>query len=230
MIEISAIYELVKFGHIGLFILALISNAIPYSTIPYLIFIAPLLARLGGTSLLLAIMALSLGATGGKLVVYFIGRMIGRIKRVDEYTYSASRFFAKHGKPLVLVVFLTAALPIPDDIVYVPLSIAGYSVWKYTLALLAGKIVVTALAAIYGKTLALVTEDLMGLPIYISIPIYILVSVLIVFITGKIDWYMIENILIEEGGLKALRYFLISLWRILVVNPFNKLKTILKQK
>lgn len=228
MIGISAIYELVKLGYIGLFLLAFVSNAIPYSTIPYLVFIAPLLAKLSGTNLMLAIIALSLGATGGKLVVYVIGRLIGRIKKVDNYTHDASAFFAKHGKPLALIVFLTAALPIPDDIIYVPLSIARYNIWEYTLALLAGKIVVTVLAVIYGKTLTLLIEDVIGLPMYIGIPILILITILIVVITGKIDWLAVENVLIEEGGLKALKYLLISLWRILIVNPLNKLKTILE--
>jgi membrane protein YqaA with SNARE-associated domain len=200
-----------KWGFLGLFLLAFASNAIPYSTIPYLVFIAPLLPCFTGFELLYAILSLAVGATLGKLIVYFIGRSFGRIKRISNYTWSTTRFFTKHQKPVFILVLLVAALPIPDDVFYIPIGTLGYSIVKYTIALFIGKLIVTILTYIYGASTAFLLEGIVGIPVYLSIPISIIVTIILYWIIGKIDWNNVENVFIEKGSLTAFIYILNSL-------------------
>jgi len=74
--------ELLRKGIIGLFVLAFVSNAIPYMSVPYLVVVAPLFAMMQSTELTMSIIMLALGASLGKLVVYGVSRGVGGIKRV----------------------------------------------------------------------------------------------------------------------------------------------------
>jgi len=193
-----------RWGYLGFFIIAFISNAIPYSTIPYLVIIAPMLGRLSGLSLLSAILSLGAGATLGKIVVYLVGRGMARVKLIRSYTYEASRFFRHHKTPVFILVFIVAALPIPDDVFYIPIGMSKYSFVEFSLALLAGKLVITLLAAIYGRALHFILEELAAFPVYIQIPISILITALLVLVIGKIDWKEVENAYIERGVATAI--------------------------
>jgi len=200
-----------KWGFLGLFLSAFASNVIPYSTIPYLVFIAPLLPHFTGFELLYAILSLAVGATLGKLVVYFIGRSFGRIKRISNYTWSTTRFFTRHQKQVFILTLLVAASPIPDDVFYIPIGTMGYSVVKYTIALFIGKLIVSILTYIYGASMAFLLEGIGSMPIYLSIPISIIVTIILYWIIGKIDWNNVENVFIEKGSLMAFIYVLNSI-------------------
>jgi membrane protein DedA with SNARE-associated domain len=194
----------VRWGYLGFFIVALISNAIPHSTIPYLVIIAPMLGRFSGLPLLLAILSLGAGATLGKIVVYLVGRGMARVRFIKSYTYEASRFFRRHKTSIFILVFIVAALPIPDDVFYIPIGMSKYSFIEFSFALLAGKLIIALLAAIYGRTLYFILEELTALPAYIQTPISILVTALLVLVIGRIDWKEVENAYIERGVITAI--------------------------
>lgn len=217
-----------EWGAFGFLLLAFVSNAIPYSTVPYLILVAPLLSRLKDFDLVTAIIALAAGATLGKLVVYLMGRSLRKLEKISNFTWTSSRFFSKHRKPVFILVFLVAALPIPDDVFYIPIGVAKYSILSFATALFLGKIVVTALTALYGVSTTFLLEDVAGLPVYLSIPLMILVTVILTVAIGKIDWYGVENNYIEKGFLHAFTYFLKSLLKVLFIAPLTKLIIILK--
>ncbi|MEM2025009.1 MAG: VTT domain-containing protein, partial [Desulfurococcaceae archaeon] len=138
------IKELGGLGYLGLLLIAFVSNAVPFSTIPYLVFLAPILAKQHGMEQIYAILVLALGASLGKLIVYVIARSISKIGRVSRSIHNLVNFTHMFKKATFLTVFLVAALPIPDDVFYIPIGISKYNIPLFFVALLLGKIVVTA--------------------------------------------------------------------------------------
>jgi len=218
--------SLAGFGYFGLFLLALVSNAIPYSTIPYLIFLVPILSRLNAPELLNAIVVLATGATAGKLIVYVIGRSISRVKAVSTLTSGLIAFAKRHKLMLFTIIFAIAALPIPDDIFYIPIGASRYDPVLFSIALFAGKFVITVLVALYGLALKGLVEGYIGLPPQVSIPIMVLVTALLMVGVGGIDWEDVERAYLERGVVAAsatvLRHFVKATFK----KPLNKLKSL----
>lgn len=211
-----------RYDFIGLLVLALLSNAIPYSTIPYLVFIAPLLSQLRGSSLALAVLALTLGATLGKIVVYLIGRSLLKVRKVKTYVGSVTGFINKHKKSVFIMVFLVTALPLPDDVFIIPIGSSKYSLLYFTVALFLGKLIITSLTALYGVFVAYVLEGVIGLPAVVNIPLMMLITGVIMIVIGKIDWITVEKTYDEKGSFAALVYIIRSILEIAVLKPISK--------
>lgn len=225
-----SIEPFISLGYVGLFLLAFVSNSIPYSTIPYLVFIAPLLSKLRGLSLVIAIIALAVGATAGKLVVYTVGRSISGIRIVRDFIHGFSFFTRKHKKATFITVFVVAALPIPDDVFYIPIGASGYDLVPFTIALFAGKFVITSLTAIYGFILSYLLEGLTELPVVVSIPVMILITTVLMIAFGKVNWADVEKTYYEKGVLPALVCIAVSFIKVLIIKPVIKLKSLICDK
>ena len=193
---------LVGYGYLGIFIVSLISNSIPYVGLPYLalfVFTAPILNT---STTILAIMVSALGATIGKLIILFIGRgaHIMLSAEVKDNLVFFNRLFRKWG---VIAIFLFAALPLPDDVLYIPLGVAGYRTIPYTIAVFIGKIVVTGMAVIFGKAFIGVIEEAFKVPLALSLIILVVVTITISYITIKINWKIVFESYHEEGIVKG---------------------------
>ncbi|MEM4522719.1 MAG: VTT domain-containing protein, partial [Nitrososphaeria archaeon] len=141
--------ELIKvYGYIGILIVSLISNSIPYVSLPYLallVFMAPFIG-----SPLISVLVSAFGETIGKVIILFLGRGFRTI--LSEKTKENLQFFNNLFKKWSFIaVFLFAALPLPDDVLYIPLGVSGYRLLPYFIAVFAGKIIVTGLAILFGK-------------------------------------------------------------------------------
>lgn len=185
-------------GYFGMFLIALISNAIPYSTIPYLAIIAPILAKLNGFELIYAIIALSMGASLGKIFVYSIGRGISKIGFIDKLFKNMYVFTHRYKKVTFITVFLVASLPIPDDVFYIPIGASKYNVLLFFIALLIGKTIVTILTALYGRVLGWLLEETANLPPVIYVPLMIVITILITLVINRIDWFKLGKIYERE--------------------------------
>ena len=202
--------ELTRRGVIGLFGLAFISNAIPYMSVPYLVVIAPLLARMESTELIISIVTLAIGASLGKLVVYVISRGVGGVKRIKLKLRGLAVAINTYKKATFLAIFLAAATPIPDDVIYVPVGVSKYNVLFFFTAIFLGKLIITMLTAIYGITAARVLEEV-GVPEWIYVPSMVVLTILIMLIINRINWIRVSEIYEEEGLGKALIYIVKSL-------------------
>lgn len=197
---------LTQYGPLGVFIVSLIGNAIPYSTIPYLLFIILYAGTISDTAQLLLITVLGgLGASIGKLVVYYFGVGIRRIlpenmKRNMEAFVEVSR------RSIFLAVFIFAALPLPDDILYVPIGAMKYSVRRFFIALLAGKIIITGVSVFFGSSLSNVLSGATKTPVYVSIPILVAVTLLLTYVVAEINWFQVVEISRKKGVLAAVIY------------------------
>ncbi|MEM4717421.1 MAG: VTT domain-containing protein [Desulfurococcaceae archaeon] len=231
MITLQAIIDyLVQYGYIGLFILAFISNAIPYSTIPYLFLVVPILARAGSTGLVTLTLSLTAGATIGKLIVFLLGRFLVRIEKVKKMLGKAPDFVRKHKTSIFMTIFLVAALPIPDDVFYIPIGSSNYNIIYFALALFLGKLVITTLTAIYGVVAAYVLEEAIGLDPLTSIPILIALTALLMIIIGKINWEEVEDVYSRKGSFHAFLHVIALIIHIVFVKPIIKLISLLKHR
>ncbi len=195
-----------QYGIIGVFIVSLLGNAIPYSTIPYLIFIILYSGTIQDplTNLLITIMG-GLGAAIGKVIVYYFGVGIRRL--IPENMKKNMEVFIRISRQSVfLAVFLFAALPLPDDILYVPLGAMRYDLTKFFIALLAGKIVITGTAVYFGYTVSWLIGNGGKAPWYIIVPALIILSLLLTYIVAKIDWAKAVKITEENGLWSGIRF------------------------
>jgi len=199
----------VEAGPVKLLILALISNCIPYTTVPYLVIIAPQLAKMRGLELATAIVMLALGATLGKLVVYSAGRLVGHFKQLRARLRGLVKAVNTYKKATFLAVFIAAALPVPDDVVYIPVGVSGYNVFSFFIALFLGKIVVTTLAALYGVAVLYVFERT-DLSEHVYVILAVVLTIIVVFIVNQINWDEFDKIYREQGIRKALVFIVIS--------------------
>ncbi|MCX8189166.1 MAG: VTT domain-containing protein [Nitrososphaeria archaeon] len=182
---IQVLTELIEaYGYIGILIVSLISNSIPYVSLPYLallVFMAPFVG-----SPVLAVLASAFGATIGKVVILFLGRSFRTIlsEKTKENLECFNYLFKKWS---FIAVFLFASLPLPDDVLYIPLGLSGYRLLPYFIAVFAGKIIVTALAILFGKAFIEIASNY-NIPFEISFASLIIITVLITYIAIKVNW------------------------------------------
>ncbi|RLG90169.1 MAG: hypothetical protein DRO16_02705 [Thermoprotei archaeon] len=199
-----------QYGILGVFIVSLLGNAIPYSTIPYLIFVI-VYAGIVKDPLMNVWIALAggLGATIGKLIVYYFG--FGLRKILPDQTLQNMEFFTKLFKNSAFIaVLLFAALPLPDDILYVPLGAMKYDLKRYFIALLIGKTIITFLAVYFGSSVAWLFESTTSYPEYVTVPVLLVLTLYLTYLAAKIDWVKLAEITQKEGILQGTKYLLIQ--------------------
>jgi len=194
-------------GYIGVFTISLVSNSVPFLGVPYLLFVAGYIAReavrLGLPAELTLIALSALGATLGKLVVYFVAASF-RLK-LSSRAKDNLRLFASFSKRLAFpLVVIFAATPAPDDLLYVPLGLSRYSLAYYFTGIFVGKSIMVWISSTYFKAIAYVLgEDLLADPL-VSVAVAAVTAYLCVVVL-KIDWSRVVSDYSERGVLEALK-------------------------
>src|SRR6266481_4424461 len=147
------------------FLVSIIGNMIPFFPVPYLLFVITIASGVPGLGLFQIAAVSALGASIRKLV----------------------------GGSSFLLALVFAALPLPDDIVFVPLGIIKYSPVKTFIALYSGKFVLTILITYAARSSQGGLEDLLGGGLYVSILSAVIV-VLVAILLMRVDW---EEVLVE---------------------------------
>src|SRR6266581_168040 len=116
------------------FLVSIIGNMIPFFPIPYLLFVITIASGFPGLGLFQIAAVSALGASMGKFVSYGVGygarrALSGRAARFDSFRKLV-------GGSSFLLALVFAALPLPDDIVFVPLGIIKYSPVKTFIVIL----------------------------------------------------------------------------------------------
>ena len=128
--------ELVNtYGYLGAFVVTFLGNVTILIPIPF-----ALLIYLGGSFLNPLVLGLVTGvaATIGELSSYLVGRGGRRViearygRRLDSMRVLINRWG-------MLGIFLFSLLPLPDDLLLVPLGMIKYNVWKLITAMFLGK-------------------------------------------------------------------------------------------
>ncbi|MEM0266628.1 MAG: VTT domain-containing protein [Archaeoglobaceae archaeon] len=178
--------KLAEFQYPGIFLISLISNSIPFVSLPYLNFLFALSPFFSFEDLVVVSILSALGASIGKIFVYTIGA--GMRLTLSEKTKENLMFFEKIFKKWgFFAIFLFAASPLPDDVLYIPLGIARYRISYYFLAVFLGKLVITSYVLVFGRITSGVIKEIVGssfLGLLLFFSLTLLISVLVI----KIDW------------------------------------------
>jgi membrane protein DedA with SNARE-associated domain len=176
-----------SYGYIGIFTVSFLGNLLFFIPLPYLIIVFALSSPIFGFNPVLLAIASALGAAIAKLITYSIGYESRHLltehrRRKLEY---ARWLVGHHG---MLIIFLFAATPLPDDVLYIPLGIMSYSPVKFFTAVLAGKIILTLIVSYSGhysiKWLMFFLHEGGWLGVVITV-IFIALSI---YLTLKVDW------------------------------------------
>jgi membrane protein YqaA with SNARE-associated domain len=128
-----------------------------------------------------------LGSTIGELSAYLIG-WGGRSMLEERYgkrLESAKLLIERYG---VLAIFLFAVLPLPDDLILVPLGILRYDLWKAMTSMFLGKTAMCLFIAYAGRYSYSFVRELFEAGGYLGGIVAAVVLVLIIVAMVKIDW------------------------------------------
>jgi len=186
----------VSYGYIGVFLASFLGSASVIFPIPYLI----IFYYLGASHLLNPILISIIGGIGamlGEFILYIVGYS-GR-KIVSERTIKNLEYFKqaidKYGP---IIIFIFAATPLPDDIIYPILGIMKYNIMKIFIACFLGKTVLTGIVVYSGYFSYEYISLLLGSNDILSSVIVAILAVIFTVIVIKVDWSRIFRIGVRE--------------------------------
>ncbi len=218
---IGLMHRLNEYGPPGLFLVSFISNAIPGFPAIYLTFIGTYAAVVedpaGG---ILAVVLSGVGAGLGKLFVFLSSRTLAGLSEAVRRKREEARWIVDEaGKGIFIMVFLFAALPLPDDLLYIPLGLTGYRIFSFAAAVILGKIVLTAMAYLLGRAYRSAFERFLagetGVNMDALFAGIIVGTVIVSAIVLAMDWRRIYEAYRSRGPLHGLAVMLLEVLRIL---------------
>jgi len=183
------------------FLVSIIGNMIPFFPVPYLLFVITIASGFPGLGLFQIAAVSALGASIGKFVSYGLGYGARRALSGSRARFDSFRKLVGGSSFLLALVF--AALPLPDDIVFVPLGIIRYSPVKTFIALYSGKFFLAILITYVARSSQGSLEGLLGGGVYVSILSAVIVILVAIFLM-RVDW----EVVLVEGRRGMIRRFL----------------------
>ncbi|MCX8195810.1 MAG: hypothetical protein N3F67_01855 [Acidilobaceae archaeon] len=207
--------ELLKYGPLGLGALSFISNLFPGFPALYLSLVASY-AALSPSALhsAAAVLAAGVGAGLGKAALFLSSSAIGsRIGYVRKKRKLLKRLL--EGGKIPVLVFLFAALPLPDDLLYIPLAVVGYSPLQFLAPVIIGKTTMAAIVYALGLTAGGFLKAYLNsvgsvtlLDIAIAGLAVIAASLLLAYVVISIDWFKVLEGYARRGIRGAVRELL----------------------
>ncbi len=146
------------YGYLGAFIISIFGNFTILFPVPYTLTIYAFGATLNPPLLGLVC---GLGATIGEFSAYILGlggrRLLG--ESYQRRLESARRLVERYG---MLAIFIFAYLPLPDDLILIPLGMLRYDLKKALLAAFLGKTAMGVTIAYAGRFSYVFIRDLFG--------------------------------------------------------------------
>jgi len=172
------------YGYFGAMMISIVGNLTIFIPVPFAVFIYAFGAVLD--PILLGLVT-GIGSTIGEFSSYLVGRG-GRKLIEDKYgrrLESARALVERFGMP---AIFLFALLPIPDDLILIPMGMMKYSIRKAFAAMFLGKLGMGLVIAYAGRYSFSIVRSLFesGGPFTALLSVVLLAILLIVII--KIDW------------------------------------------
>jgi len=185
-----------SYGYLGVFAASLLGSVVPFVPIPYLIVVVLLSSTLD--PLTLGVVA-GLGGALGKVTSYVLGRSGYLISNrgTQKNLEFLGRFARKWGD---LGVFIFAATPLPDDVLYVPMGMVKFPLLRFMLANAAGKVVLATAVAYLGRASFLLAAQYLGTSeLATAVPVVVLTVAVTVLLT-RADWALAYS-KYQSGGL-----------------------------
>ena len=147
--ESLAVQEVVEtYGYFGVLITAVISSINPIIPIPAVAFVPVFLAS--GLGFWPVALTIAFGVTLGDTIGYFIGRAGFAVlsDHMAEYMDKIKEWRKKHPRmPLVILFIYTLIAPTPNELIVIPLALAGYRLAHILPILLVGNFIFNTVLA-----------------------------------------------------------------------------------
>jgi len=177
--------ELVNsYGYLGAFIICIIGNISIILPVPFALVVYAFGSTLN--PLILGIVA-GVGSTIGEMSAYLIGRG-GRKVIEDRYGNrldAVRKLIERHG---MMVIILVALLPIPDDLLLIPLGMMKYPAKKLLAAMLIGKTGMCLFLAYAGAYSLTYFKDLFASGGDLGLVASLILLAVIIVALLKYDW------------------------------------------
>jgi membrane protein DedA with SNARE-associated domain len=179
------------YGYLGIFWVSLLGSLLVFVPMPYFFLVVAASVNHMFDPTIVGVVS-AVGATVAKTVIFEASYTGSRLmsKRTEERLRPFMKLVSRYGG---VAAFLAALTPLPDDLIYIPLGLARYSLLRFILATLSGKILFT-LAISWGSRLSF--DYVSFLMEGISDPrgallvgaAFIAVAALTVYAIMKLDW------------------------------------------
>ena len=179
-----------NYGYVGAFLISLFGNFTIFFPVPFAITIYAFGATLN--PIILGVVC-GIGSTIGEFSAYLVG-MGGRKvleERYGDRLENAKRLIQKHG---MAVVFIFALLPLPDDLLLIPLGMLRYDIRKVMIAAFFGKVGMCLTIAFAGRfSFVFVKEIFKSSGILGGVLSVVLLAIIVVGML-VIDWSKFVNL------------------------------------
>jgi membrane protein YqaA with SNARE-associated domain len=166
-------------GYIGIFLLGFLGASSILIPLPYpviLLSIAPAFSPLPFA------LSAGLGSALGEGVGYALGYLgRGILGDKERRRLNAMRLIIQRYGPIA--IFLFALTPLPDDLLFIPLGLMGYSFWRAMLACASGKFFMALILAYSGEAV----REIFAIH-WTLVPVVAIALAVAVFLTLRIDW------------------------------------------
>jgi membrane protein YqaA with SNARE-associated domain len=173
-----------QYGYLGAFLISIFGNFTIFFPVPFTITIYAFGATLN--PLLLGLVC-GIGSTVGEFSAYLIG--VGGRKviegRYEERLESAKRLIQRYG---AAIIFLFALLPLPDDVILIPLGVLRYDLRKALIAAFLGKVAMCTVVAYAGRFSYTFVRDIFESGGIIGGVASVALLAIILIAMMKIDW------------------------------------------
>ena len=190
---------LLQYSYFGVFLISFIGTASIIIPVPYTLIIFSL-SLTGQWDPILLTIAGGVGSAIGELTGYalgYFGRRIMSEERQRKMTFLV-KLFDRYGP---LAIFAFALTPLPDDLLFIPLGILKYKLYKVFIPALIGKLLMIFLlvnfGALAGDVILLVFGESGNL---IGIVITTVLLIIVLIALYRIDW---EKVLQKHMGEKG---------------------------
>ncbi len=174
----------VQYGYAGAFIVSVLGNLTILIPVPSALVVYAFGSALD--PLILGIVS-GIGSTVGEFSAYLVGRggrMALKGKQIERLE-SVRKLVARYG---VVTVFLFALLPLPDDLLLVPLGVMGYDWRRILVSMLVGKTIMCVVVAYAGALSFGWVRDLFGESGWLGATLSAAALIVIVIALLLVDW------------------------------------------
>jgi membrane protein YqaA with SNARE-associated domain len=172
------------YGYIGAFAISLFGNFTIFFPVPFTLTIYAFGSTLNPLYLGLVC---GIGSTVGEFSAYLIGRGGRKIldERYAKQLDTVKLLIREYG---MLVIFVFALLPLPDDLILIPLGILKYDIRKAMIAMSIGKTLMCTTVAYGGKYSYEIVKEIFASGGIIGGIASVILLGLVIWAMLKIDW------------------------------------------
>ena len=173
-----------NYGYLGAFFISTFGNFTVFFPVPFVLTIYAFGATLN--PLMLGLVC-GLGSTVGEFSAYLIGMGGRRVlnERYGTQLETAKKLVEKYG---VAVIFLFALLPLPDDLILIPLGMMKFDIKKAIAAMFAGKFLMCSAVAYAGRYSYSIIKDIFASSGWLGGVLSTGLMVVVIYAMLKIDW------------------------------------------